>query len=40
MNKMNCLPKGVEVYEIEGPFFFGLANIFDEIMKQLGENHE
>ncbi|GBU07338.1 C4-dicarboxylic acid transporter [Bacteroidales bacterium] len=30
------LPKGVEVYEIEGPFFFGIANKFDECMKQIG----
>lgn len=27
------LPKGVEVYEIEGPFFFGIANKFDESMR-------
>ena len=26
------LPKGVEVYEIEGPFFFGIANRFEEIV--------
>lgn len=25
------IPKGVEVYEIDGPFFFGLANKLDEI---------
>lgn len=31
------LPKGVEVYEIEGPFFFGVANKFEETMKQLGD---
>lgn len=31
------LPKGVEVYEIEGPFFFGLANKFEETMKTLGD---
>ena len=30
------LPKGVEVYEIDGPFFFGIANKFDESMKQSG----
>jgi SulP family sulfate permease len=24
------VPKGVEVYEINGPFFFGIANTFDE----------
>ena len=26
------LPRGVEVYEIEGPFFFGIANRFEEIV--------
>lgn len=31
------IPKGVEVYEIDGPFFFGIANKFDECMKQLGD---
>ena len=24
------IPKGVEIYEIDGPFFFGIANKFDE----------
>ncbi len=31
------LRKGVEVYEIDGPFFFGIANKFDECMKVLGD---
>ena len=31
------IPKGVEVYEIDGPYFFGIANKFDEIMKSFGE---
>lgn len=31
------IPTGVEVYEIDGPFFFGIANKFDECMKQLGD---
>lgn len=31
------LPKGVEVYEIEGPFFFGIANKFDESMRIIGD---
>ena len=31
------IPEGVEVYEIDGPFFFGIANKFDECMKQLGD---
>ena len=26
------VPKGVEVYEIDGPFFFGIANKFEETM--------
>ncbi len=31
------LPAGVEVYEIEGPFFFGVASKFEETMKQIGD---
>lgn len=31
------LPKGVEVYEIDGPFFFGIANKFDGVMQTLGD---
>lgn len=27
------IPKGVEVYEIDGPFFFGIANKFEERMR-------
>lgn len=27
------IPKGIEVYEINGPFFFGIANKFDEIIR-------
>ena len=26
------IPEGVEVYEIDGPYFFGIANKFDDIM--------
>lgn len=29
------IPPGVEVYEIDGPFFFGIANKFDEAMRQM-----
>lgn len=36
-NEQLTLPKGVEVYEIEGPFFFGVANKFEETMKMLGD---
>ena len=31
------IPKGVEVYEIDGPFFFGMANKFDESMRIIGD---
>lgn len=31
------LPAGVEVYEIDGPFFFGIANKFDESMRAIGD---
>jgi SulP family sulfate permease len=31
------LPAGVEVYEIDGPFFFGIANKFDGVMQSLGD---
>lgn len=30
------LPEDVEVYEIDGPFFFGVANKFDDIMRSIG----
>ena len=36
LDKMS-IPKGVEIYEIDGPFFFGIANKFDESMKQIGD---
>ena len=29
------IPDGVEVYEIDGPYFFGIANKFDEVMKEV-----
>ncbi len=31
------IAKGVEVYEINGPFFFGVATKFDELMRDMGE---
>lgn len=31
------VPKGVEVYEINGPYFFGIATKFEEIMARLGD---
>ncbi|MBR4243512.1 MAG: sulfate permease [Bacteroidaceae bacterium] len=30
------IPDGCEIYEINGPFFFGIANRFEEIMGRLG----
>lgn len=32
------IPEGVEVYEINGPYFFGIANKFEELMTAM-ENH-
>ncbi|MDL2211200.1 STAS domain-containing protein, partial [Bacteroides sp. OttesenSCG-928-M17] len=32
------IPKGVEVYEINGPYFFGIANKFEEQMIHRGEH--
>ena len=29
------IPEGVEVYEIDGPYFFGIANRFDDIMSHV-----
>lgn len=29
------IPKGVEIFEVSGPFFFGIANKFEEAEKQL-----
>lgn len=31
------LPAGVEVYEINGPYFFGIATKFEELMIQMGD---
>ncbi len=31
------VPDGVEVYEINGPYFFGIATKFEEIMSRLGD---
>ena len=34
------IPEGVEVYEIDGPYFFGIANRFDDIMAHVsGEKY-
>ena len=35
-DKMDLAP-GVEVYEIDGPFFFGIANKFDDLMRRMGD---
>ena len=29
------IPDGVEVYEIDGPYFFGIANRFDDVMSHV-----
>jgi SulP family sulfate permease len=34
------IPENVELYEIEGPFFFGIANKFEEKMKTIGDRPE
>lgn len=31
------IPEGVEVYEINGPFFFGVGNKFEELMDTFGD---
>lgn len=31
------IPEGVAVYEIDGPYFFGVANKFDEIMTRMSK---
>ena len=31
------IPEGVGVYEIDGPYFFGIANKFDEIMSEVAD---
>ena len=32
-----AVPDGVEVYEINGPYFFGIATQFEEVMAELGD---
>ena len=32
------IPEGVEVYEINGPYFFGAGNKFEDLMSTLGHN--
>lgn len=34
------IPKGVKVYEVYGPFFFGMAQKFKDTMKEINERHE
>ncbi|MDO5571659.1 MAG: sulfate permease [Bacteroidales bacterium] len=36
-NEKLIIPSGVEVYEIDGPYFFGIANKFEEEMRNLGD---
>ena len=38
VNEENLIvPEGVEVYEINGPYFFGIATKFEEIMSNIGD---
>ena len=32
------IPEGVEVYEINGPYFFGIANKFEELMATMNDH--
>ena len=36
MEEYASLPKGISVYEINGPFFFGAANKYKEVLKEVG----
>jgi SulP family sulfate permease len=36
VDKYDDLPKGVNIYEISGPLFFGSAKSFTEMIKQIG----
>lgn len=36
--KMLHIPDKTEVYEIDGPYFFGIANKFDEISRSVGKD--
>ncbi|MDR0894271.1 MAG: sulfate permease [Prevotellaceae bacterium] len=31
------IPPGIEIYEINGPYFFGIATRFEEMMSQMGD---
>jgi len=36
----SALPKGISVYEINGPFFFGAANRYKEVLREAGIKSE
>ncbi len=36
IEEYESLPKGISVYEINGPFFFGAANRYKEVLKEVG----
>jgi sulfate permease, SulP family len=40
MKEEYAIPNGVEVFQIKGPFFFGVANRFDEADHQLGHKSQ
>ena len=37
--KIEIIPDKVEVYEIDGPYFFGIANKFDDMMRITASKH-
>ena len=37
-NENLIIPDGVEVYEINGPYFFGAGNKFEEVMDEMGKH--
>lgn len=36
-NEHLTIPEGVEVYEINGPYFFGASNTFEDVMATMGD---
>lgn len=36
-NELLVIPEGVEVYEINGPYFFGASNTFEDVMSTMGD---
>ena len=38
--EMLKIPPYTEVYEIDGPYFFGIANKFDDMSRQIGKDNQ